>query len=270
MTSLLAGIVNLTTDSFSDGGRFLASDAAIAHGQRLLDDGADWLDLGAESSNPKGAAVSAQVELERLLPVVRYFVPRGVKLSVDTYKPEVMQAVLKEGVAMVNDVTALTAPGAVEVVAASKAQVVLMFARNKGPRAEVSELPHHGLIEEIREFFTRRLAVLENAGISKDRVLLDPGMGFFLGSTPAPSLFVLNHLAELKGLDCRLYLCTSRKSFIGALLGGKPPLERGAGTLASELWAVQAGADFIRTHDVAPLKQALTVWEAIHGPPRSL
>jgi dihydropteroate synthase len=262
MTTLV-GIVNLTTDSFSDGGRFVAAQAAIAHGQKLLDDGADWLDLGAESSNPKGEAVTAAVELERLLPVVRHFTARGVKISIDTYKPEVMVEVLKAGAAMVNDITALSTPGAIEAVAKSPAQVVLMFARNSGPRAEVKEQPHKELVSEIHAFFTQRLKIIERAGISKDRVLLDPGMGFFLGATAAPSLWVLKHLPQLKTLGCRLYVCTSRKSFIGAVLGGKPPMERGIGTVASELWAVQAGADFIRTHEVGALKQALTVWRAI-------
>lgn len=262
MTTLV-GIVNLTTDSFSDGGRFVAPEAALAQCQKLLDEGADWLDLGAESSNPKGQAVTASMELERLLPVVNHFAARGVNISVDTYKPEVMVEVLKAGASMVNDITALSAPGAVEAVANSQAQVVLMFARNSGPRAEVKEQPHKELISEIHSFFTQRLKALAAAGIAQERVLLDPGMGFFLGATPAPSLWVLKHLAQLKSLGCRLYVCTSRKSFIGAVLGGKAPLERGIGTVASELWAAQAGADFIRTHDVAAAKQALTLWRAI-------
>ena len=265
MTSL-AGIVNVTTDSFSDGGRFISSEAAIAHGQLLLDAGADWLDLGAESSNPKGQAVSAQVEWERLAPVIHHFVARGVKLSVDTHKPEVMTRALAEGVAMVNDVNSLRTPGALEAVAKHPAaQVVLMFARNEGPRAEVKEQPYATLILEMREFFKERLRILAAAGIERSRVLLDPGMGFFLGATPEPSLFALKYLAELKTLGCRLYVCTSRKSFIGAVLGGRPPSERGIGTLATELWAVNAGVDFIRTHDVGPLREALTVWKAIES-----
>ncbi|MBX7114785.1 MAG: dihydropteroate synthase [Myxococcaceae bacterium] len=259
----LAGIVNVTHDSFSDGGRFVTTDAAIAQGEKLLADGADWLDIGAESSNPKGQAVSAVEERERLLPVVRHFVGQGAKVSVDTYKPEVMTAVLREGVAMVNDVNALRAQGAVEAVAASNAQVVLMFARNAGPRAEVKEQPHARLMNDMVAFFSERLAVLERAGVKKERVLLDPGMGFFLGATPEPSLFVLKHLSQLKLLGCRLYVCTSRKSFIGAVLGGRPPLERGVGTVASELWAAQAGADVVRTHDVKAVREALTVWRAI-------
>jgi dihydropteroate synthase type 2 len=258
----LVGIVNLTADSFSDGGRFLDPAAAIAHGERLLADGAAWLDLGAESSNPDGEAVPADLELARLEPVLEHFVRQGARVSVDTTKPAVMRAVLARGAGMINDITALADPEAARALAGSSVPVVLMFARNRGARAERAVQPHAGLIEELSAFFTARMDALAALGIARERLILDPGMGFFLGSTPAPSLFVLRHLRALAPLGRPLYVSTSRKSFIGHLVG-RPPPERLPGTLASELWALAEGAAYVRTHDVRALREAWTVWQAI-------
>jgi dihydropteroate synthase type 2 len=258
----LVGIVNLTADSFSDGGRFLAPAAAIAHGERLLADGAEWLDLGAESSNPDGQPVPAQLELARLGPVLDHFVSQGARVSVDTHKAEVMRAVLDRGAGMINDITALADPEAARALAGSTVPVVLMFARNRGPRAERAVQPHDRIVEEITAFFTERIEALAAQGIARERLILDPGMGFFLGSTPAPSLFVLKHLGALAALGRPIYVSTSRKSFIGHLVG-RPPADRLPGTLASELWALAHGADYVRTHDVRALREAWTVWRAI-------
>jgi dihydropteroate synthase type 2 len=154
----------------------------------------------------------------------------------------------------------------VSVLAASAVPVVIMFARNRGPRAERAVQPHQGLIEEISAFFRGRLAALAAAGIAAERVILDPGMGLFLGSTPQPSLLVLRRLEALAALGRPLYVSTSRKSFIGGLLG-RPAGERQAGTLASELWAAQRGAAYVRTHDVRALAEAWRVWQAIEQAP---
>jgi dihydropteroate synthase type 2 len=263
MAAAMVGILNLTDDSFSDGGRFLEPAAAIAQGERLLADGADWLDLGAESSNPQGHPVPAEVELGRLSPIIAHFVRQGARLSIDTHKPAVMRAVLDQGAAMINDITGLRDPAAVAVLASSSVPVVIMHARNPGPRASQERRPWEGLIEEIAAFFQERLATLAAAGIARERLVLDPGMGFFLGNTPEPSLEVLGRLRELAALG-PLYISTSRKSFIGAVLG-RGPGERAAGTLGTELWSLCQGASFVRTHEVRPLADAWKMWTAIQA-----
>jgi dihydropteroate synthase len=261
----IVGILNLTEDSFSDGGLFLDTGRAIAHGERLLHDGATWLDVGAESSNPAGRRVPVETELARLTPVVRHFKDRRARVSVDTYKPAVMRAVIALGVDMINDVTALGDPAAVELLAGHPAVgVVLMHARNTGPRAETAPRPYVGLVPEIRDYFHRRIRDLAARGISRDRIVIDPGMGYFLGGNAEPSLWVLKHLEELRSLDLPLYVSTSRKSFVGAVVGGDPG-ERGAGTLATELWALRHGASYVRTHDALPLARAWAMWQAIDG-----
>jgi dihydropteroate synthase len=258
----IIGIVNLTEDSFSDGGRFLDTAAAIAHGEGLLADGAGWLDLGAESSNPAGAAVSAEVEIARLRPVIEHFVRRGTRVAVDTHKAAVMRAALALGAGMINDITALRDPDAAAVLAASEVPVVVMFSRAPGGRAEVAVHPHRTLVAEMTAFFRERLRVLATQGIAAERIILDPGMGFFLGSTPEPSLWILKHLRALGGLGRPLYVSTSRKSFIGALVG-QAPGQRLAGTLATELWALSQGVAYVRTHDVRALADAWKLWRAI-------
>ncbi len=260
----LVGIVNITEDSFSDGGRFLNLPAAIAQGEKLLAQGADWLDLGAESSNPEGQKVSAEEEIRRLTPVIRHFKAQGAKLAVDTYKAPVMQVVLDLGVDQINDITALRSPEATKILATTDVPVVIMFARNSGPRAQKKIQPYHDLIPEITAFFQERLTSLATQGIPRERVILDPGMGFFLGSNPEPSLWVLKHLRLLHGLGQPLYLCTSRKSFIGHVLD-QPIAERGIGTLLTEFWAIQQGVHYLRTHDIAPLIQARKLWQALEG-----
>ena len=259
----IVGILNLTEDSFSDGGQFLDPGRAIEHGERLLDDGADWLDVGAESSNPAGQRVSATEELGRLTPIVRHFEARGARVSVDTYKPAVMQAVIELGADMINDVTGLGDPAAVDLLARHPGvSVVLMHARNTGPRAETVPRPYRDLVPEIRAYLEARLHELTTRGVARDRIVLDPGMGYFLGGNPEPSLWTLKHLRELASLGLPLYVSTSRKSFIGSVVGGAP-MERGAGTLATELWALHHGASYVRTHDVRQLAQAWAMWRAV-------
>jgi dihydropteroate synthase type 2 len=257
------GIVNLTTDSFSDGGRFLDHREAIKKGEELLRDGADWLDLGAESSNPEGAEVSTEEQIRRLEPVFCHFVAKGQRISIDTHRPRVMETFLDLGVGMINDVTGVADPEARKVLARFDVPVVVMHARNFGARAEKTAAPHVGIIDEIAGFFRTRAAELAAAGIAGERLICDPGMGFFLGSNPEPSLAVLKGLAGLSGLG-PLYVSCSRKSFIGNLIG-RPPLGRGAGTLAAELWALRAGAAYVRTHDVRAIREAWRVWQAIEA-----
>lgn len=266
MAPALVGVLNVTEDSFSDGGRFLSPAAAIAHGERLLDAGAHWLDLGAESSNPAAASVPAEVEIARLEPVVRHFIARGAALSVDTHKAATMRAMIALGVTMVNDITALADPEAAAVLAAAPAvRVVLMYSRERSLKARDHDYGEDDVVAQQLAFFRERIAYAEQRGIAAGRLILDPGMGHFLGNTPAPSVATLRALATLKDLGLPVYLGVSRKSFVGALAGQSEPGARGAASLAAELWAAEHGADFIRTHDVRALADGLRVWRALAG-----
>lgn len=262
------GIVNVTRDSFSDGGRFLAPGAAIEHGARLLADGADVLDVGAESTHPDAEDVAEDEEVRRLEPVIGALVARGAEVSVDTTKPAVMRAALACGARWLNDVHGFRSPAALEVAATAPAatRFVVMFSRSDGPRAERRERPAADLLGELHAFCAERLATFAAAGVARERVVLDPGMGFFLGAGTAPSLCVLRHLGDLRRHGARLLVSVSRKSFLGELTG-RPTAARGAATLAAELWAARHGADFVRTHDVAALRDGLAVERAIGATP---
>ena len=262
-TTQIVGIVNITADSFSDGGQYLDPQVAVAHARALVTQGADWLDLGAESSNPDGEAVSAAQEIARLTPVIAALAPQKVQIAVDTCKAEVMAHALAMGARMINDITALSDPESVEVLKTYRVPVVLMFARNRLPRAEKRMGDPGTVLAEVEAFFGERIEQLLQAGLSEEQLILDPGMGYFLGSNPEPSLTVLSALAKLHRFGRPLYLCVSRKSFIGTLLGGRSVHERGAGTLAAEIWCYLAGVDYLRTHTPAPLRDAVAVLGAI-------
>lgn len=259
----LVGIVNVTADSFSDGGLFLSPDAAVRHGAELLERGATWLDIGAESSNPDGQRVDAATEIARLASVVPHFVRAGARVAVDTHKAEVMRAALDWGAEMINDVTALGDPEAPGVLRAfPDAAVVLMHARNSGMRAERRSGDATRVVDQIRAFFAARLAWCAEQGLQVGRFILDPGMGLFLGSNPEPSVAVLRGLPALAALGHPLYVSVSRKSFLGAITG-RGPRERGAATLAAELWCAEQRVAYIRTHDPGALRDALLVRAAL-------
>ncbi|HEX9758266.1 MAG TPA: dihydropteroate synthase [Nitrospiria bacterium] len=260
----IIGILNITSDSFSDGGFFLDSEKAIQKGQALSAQGADFIELGGESSNPDGQKISPQEEINRLVPVIRSLKTKGIKISVDTYKPGVIEAVLKEGVDLINDITALKDPKGISLLRPSTVPVILMHARNSSPRAEKKERDYQNIINEIFVFFQERIKTLEENGIEKKRLIIDPGMGFFLGGNPEPSLKVLKEFKPLKSLGVKTFISTSRKSFIGTVLN-KDINHRGAGTLATEIWAALQGVDFIRTHDVSALHDALRMIQAIQN-----
>lgn len=263
----ILGILNVTRDSFSDGGRFLAPEAALAHARRLLADGADLIDVGGESTHPDAEDVSADEEITRLTPVIQALRAAGVRVSVDTYKPAVIRAMLQMGVEIINDVTALRDPEAVAALRDSQARVILMHSTASGARAQRARVDPTTIVRRIVTFFEQRIAALEAAGVAPQRLILDPGMGFFLSRDPAVSITVLGHLARLADFGLPRCVSTSRKSFLGTLLGdaaGKRPVsQRGAGTLASELWAAAVGVEFVRTHDVRALRDAVTIWNAI-------
>jgi dihydropteroate synthase type 2 len=260
------GIVKVTRDSFSDGGCYLAADAAIAHAQRLLQDGADVVDVGAESTSPDGEDVPAGEELARLEPVVRALAARGAAVSVDTRKPAVMRAVVALGASWLNDVDGFRSADAMAVVAGAPAHVrfVAMFSRTAAGRADRSDRDDATLLADIRAFFAERVRTFAAAGVDRSRLVLDPGMGLFVSRRAAGSLIVLKHLDALQREFAPLLVSVSRKSFV-ALGSPTPPAERGPGTLAAELWAARAGVAWIRTHDVKALRAAFAVERAIEG-----
>ncbi|MBE0612238.1 MAG: dihydropteroate synthase [Burkholderiales bacterium] len=255
---LIMGVVNITPDSFSDGGRYLDPAAAIAHARTLMDEGADLIDLGAESSRPGAAAVvSADEELRRLLPVLRGL--RDLPLSVDTVKPEVMRAAITEGASMINDINALRAPGAVEAVAAGDAAVCLMHMQ--GRPDSMQQQPRYGdVVAEVKAFLQERIACVHAAGIAVERVVVDPGFGF--GKTLEHNLELLRHLRQFASLGVPLLAGWSRKSSLGKITG-KPEGERLAASIAAALIAAQNGAALLRVHDVAQTRDALLVLEAV-------
>ncbi len=265
MTSEIMGIVNVTTDSFSDGGEYLDPDRAIRKSLDLTSQGASIIDLGAESSHPDSENISAEKEIKRLTPIIKALKQENVILSVDTYKPRVMKEVLELGVDIINDITGLDNEEAINIIKDYQPTIVLMFSAHSPGRADKNKWYKENPVGEILSFFEEKLQTLESQGIKGEKVILDPGMGFFLGANPRPSLEVLNKLSEFKRLGQRILISTSRKSFIGSVLKNKVS-ERGAGTLAAEIWGVLQGVDLIRTHDVKALSDAITMIHAIQNP----
>ena len=250
------GVVNVTPDSFSDGGQFLDRDAAIAHGRRLIEEGADILDIGGESSRPGAQAVAEQEELARVLPVLRAL--KDVPVSVDTRRPVVMRAVLAEGASMINDIDALTAPGALEAVAGSNCGVCLMH--KQGDPATMQRDPkYRDVVREVLGFLQEKILSCENKGIRKDRITIDPGFGF--GKTIEHNFALLKALPAFAALGVPVVAGWSRKSTLGAITG-RPVTERLAASLAAALLAAQHGARILRVHDVKETRDALAIWQA--------
>jgi dihydropteroate synthase len=253
------GIVNITPDSFSDGGRHGTAQAAIAHCEQLLKDGADILDLGAESSRPGAEPLPLEEEHARLLPVLREALTLGVPVSVDTYKPETMRTALDLGADIVNDIYALRWPGAAEAVAAHPTCGVCIM-HMQGEPASMQQRPIYGdVLEEVSRFLRDRATALEQAGVQHERITLDPGIGF--GKTVEHNLALLARQRELLQLGYPLLLGWSRKSSLGALTG-RPVEQRQAASIAAALAAAQHGAKVLRVHDVAATVDALKVGEA--------
>ncbi len=247
------GVVNVTPDSFSDGGRFFDPEAAVAHARKLIADGADIVDVGGESSRPGSAPVSPEEELSRVLPVLKQLA--DVPVSVDTRRPAVMRAALEAGASMINDIEALAAPGALEAVAQSPCAVCLMH--KKGEPATMQRDPHYDdVVGEVKAFLGERVAAAMGAGIARRRIVVDPGFGF--GKTVAHNLTLLRNM---KGLaEFPILAGLSRKSTL-AKLTGRPVQERLAGSLAMALLALQAGAKILRVHDVKETRDVIAVWE---------
>jgi dihydropteroate synthase type 2 len=262
----ILGILNITEDSFSDGGRYLEPDAAIARARFLASDGADIIDLGAASSNPDSKDVSADVEIARLAPVVRALHAANVAVSVDSFSPDVQRWALAQNVAYLNDVQGFRHPELYDALAALPSKLIVMHAVQEGARAERIAIDPATNLDRILDFFSRRLEALERAGIARDRLILDPGMGVFLGTRVEASYRILRELPALKAaFSLPVLVSVSRKSFLRKLTG-RGPQEAGAATLAAELFAAAKGADYIRTHDPGALKDALLVHGTLTTP----
>ncbi|MGE8280943.1 MAG: dihydropteroate synthase [Stenotrophomonas sp.] len=259
------GIVNVTPDSFSDGGQHASTDAAIAHALALVEQGADLLDIGGESTRPGAVEVSVQEEIDRVVPVIEALASRvAVPLSVDTFKPEVMRAALAAGAGMVNDVQALQQPGALEAVAMSGAAVVLMHAVGGPYDAGVAQ-DYVDIAGDVQRFLAERIFACEMAGIERKRLVLDPGYGF--NKDTGQNFALLAAQARLLDLGLPLLAGFSRKRCIGEVTGRTVAAERGAGSLAAHLLAVQRGAKIVRVHDVAASVDALKVLAALDAVP---
>lgn len=258
--SRILGVVNVTPDSFSDRGAHADADAAVAHGLRLVEQGADALDIGGESTRPGATEVGVDEEIARVVPVIeRLARETAVPISVDTSKPEVMRAAVAAGAGLINDVYALRRPGALEAAAELGVPVVLMHMQ--GEPGTMQDAPHYDdVIEEVRRFLADRIFACELAGIPRSRIVVDPGFGF--GKTLEHNLTLLARLDALADLDVPLMAGMSRKRMIGELTGRELG-ERAAGSAAAHLLAAERGALLLRSHDIPALRDALALWEAL-------
>lgn len=256
---VVMGVLNVTPDSFSDGGRFIDLDAAVSAALQMQRDGAALIDVGGESTRPGAEPVPAAEELRRVVPVVRELVRQGVLVSVDTSKPEVITAALEAGAHVINDVYGLRLPGALEAAAAGTAAVCVMHMQGE-PRSMQRSPRYDNVVAEVGDFLRARLHACLAAGITPDRLLIDPGFGF--GKTAVHNLQLMQGLAELVALGPPMLVGLSRKSWL-ATLTGRPVEQRLAGSLALALAAAERGARIIRAHDVPQTVDALKVWAAI-------
>jgi len=254
------GILNVTPDSFSDGGRFIDPAAAVRQARRMVEEGAAIIDIGGESTRPGAQGVSVQEELDRVIPVIEALSAElSVPLSIDTSKPKVMRLAVRAGAGLINDVNALRAPDALQAAAEAGVPVCLMHMRGE-PRTMQSAPVYVDVVAEVLDFFRQRLAACRQEGISRDRLIVDPGFGF--GKTLTHNLLLLRHLQRFSDLGLPVLAGVSRKSMIGTLLD-KPADQRLHGSIAAALLAVEKGAAIVRVHDVAPTVDALKVFDAV-------
>lgn len=259
----IMGVLNFTPDSFSDGGKYTNIDKAIERAKLMISQGADIIDIGGESTRPGAQAVSIKEELERVIPIISELKKTSdIAISVDTSKPEVMLKALEFGVDMVNDVCALTNPGAVEVLADSQAQVCLMHMQGS-PRSMQNNPSYQNVVDDIKDFFAQRLEVCERAGIETKRIILDPGFGF--GKTLEHNLEILKRFSEFKSFGLPVLAGLSRKSMIGVMLNNRAVDGRLIGSVIGAIIALKNGADIVRVHDVLETKDAIDIWNRVNG-----
>jgi dihydropteroate synthase len=258
---LLMGVLNVTPDSFSDGGHYLRTDAALAHARRLIDEGADLLDVGGESTRPGAEPVVLAEERRRVLPVIAALAASGMPVSVDTQKPELMREAVAAGAVMVNDVNGFQAPGALAAIAASGCAICIMH--KQGNPQTMQQAPQYAdVVAEVMGYLQQRIAAAQQAGIAGNRMVVDPGFGF--GKTLTHNLELLRRLDEITALGVPVLAGLSRKSMIGAVTGREVG-ERTFGSVAAALIAAQHGAAILRVHDVAATRDALAVWNAVNN-----
>lgn len=257
---LVMGIVNVTPDSFSDGGQFFSPAAALAHAWQLIDEGADIIDVGGESTRPNAPQVSVAEELARVVPVLEGLRDCPVPVSIDTRKPEVMQAALQLGISLVNDISALESEGALALLAQHDAGVCLMHKRGE-PQTMQAQPEYADVVAEVLDYLARRKQMALQAGIVAERIVLDPGFGF--GKRLEHNVSLFRHLPEMQALHSPILVGVSRKSMLGQILDGRPAAGRDAGSIAAALLAAQSGAAILRVHAVRATCDALAVWEAL-------
>ena len=258
---LIMGVVNITPDSFSDGGLHFDSGRAVEHARQLIDEGADLVDVGGESTRPGAAPVDLAEERRRVLPVLKALAGGKVPVSVDTRKPDLMREAIAAGADMVNDVGALAAPGALEAVAASPAAVCLMHMRGE-PGTMQANPSYRDVVREVRDYLSGRVAEAEHAGIARERIVADPGFGF--GKNLDHNLALLRAFSEFEALGVALLAGLSRKAMLGKITGREAG-DRVHASVAAALIAVQNGARIVRVHDVGATRDALAVWSAVKG-----
>ncbi|MFT7219630.1 MAG: dihydropteroate synthase type 2 [Candidatus Azotimanducaceae bacterium] len=262
-TPIIAGIVNITEDSFSDGGKFLSPDSALSRAHDVARQGARIVELGPASSHPDSARVPANIQIERLVPLIDAW-PDRAQLSIDCTLPQVQSWAIKQSIGYLNDIRGFGDASMYPELAESDCQLIVMHAISDGELATRANISPNDIMGRLRRFFDGRLDTLVNAGISRSRIILDPGMGFFLGTNPETSLHVLRHTAKLKAeYQLPIMISVSRKSFLQKT-AGVDVAHAGSATLSAELYAADAGADYLRTHDVQGLFSALKVWQALN------
>lgn len=259
----LMGIVNVTPDSFSDGGEFCNKNNAISHGLRLLDEGADILDIGGESTRPGAQVIDPEDEINRVIPVIRGLRQYAPQISIDTRNAATMRAALDAGATIINDISGLRHdPESLTVASDAQVPVILMHMLGT-PQTMQNNPQYNNVIKDIRAFFKDRIQACETAGIDKKSLILDPGIGF--GKTLAHNLLILRNISAFNDIGCAVLLGASRKSFIAKLGQDEPADERLPGSLAAALWGVQNGVQILRVHDVKETHQALRVLHAIQS-----
>jgi dihydropteroate synthase len=258
---LIMGVVNVTPDSFSDAGRFFSPDAALGHARRLIDEGADLLDIGGESTRPGATAVSLDEERRRVLPVLEALMAADIPLSVDTQKPELMREAAMAGAAMINDVNGFEAADALQAVSGSGCALCIMHKQGQPPNMQQAP-SYRNVVDEVEGYLKGRVIAAQAAGIPRSRIIIDPGFGF--GKTLAHNLVLLRQMQRFAAIGVPVLAGLSRKSMIGALTG-RDVGDRLSGSIAAALIAVRRGAAIVRVHDVAATRDALAVWMAVES-----